>query len=90
MCSDLWERARGLLRAPEDALFAWSLLKEWVDGFIKNSRNRVKGKSIFACKKEREEYEDLNVIMTNVSQIPSLDDSFTDWDSDDVSILSFQ
>ena len=73
VCGELWERARDLLRAPEDALFAWSLLRDWIDGFIKNSRNRVKGKPVFACRREKEEYDDMAVIMANVAQIPALD-----------------
>ena len=87
ICSELWERARDLLRAPEDALFAWSLLRDWVEGFIRNSRNRVKGQPIFACRREKEEYDDLSVIMTNVAQIPALDDHLPVVDSSDVSII---
>ena len=81
-------RARDLLANPEDSLTAWVLLKEWVDGFIKNSRNRVKGQSVFISKREKAEYDDLNVIMTNVAAIPSLDDQSSDLDSAEVSVFS--
>ena len=78
MCEELWERARDLLRDPKDALVAWYLLKEWVDGFIKNSRHRVKGRPIFVSKREKSEYDDLSVIMTNIAAIPALDDHSSD------------
>ena len=87
VCSELWNRARDLLRSPEDALLAWSLLKDWVEGFIRNSRNREKGKPIFACAREKEEYDDLSVVMHNVAMIPALDSSSSDSDPSDVSIL---
>ena len=73
ICIDLWERARDLLRDPEDALVAWSLLRKWIEGFIKNSRNRPKDVPAFASKRERDEYYDMSDFMKVVSDIPLLD-----------------
>ena len=89
VCGELWERSRNLLRYPEDSLTAWCLLKDWIDGFIKNSRNRVKGQSVFISKRERVEYDDLNVILTNVAAIPSLDDHSSESCSAEVSFVTF-
>ena len=77
------------IRDPEDALVAWSLLKEWVDGFIKNSRNRVKGKPVFASRREKEEFDDLHVVLSNIADIPALDVDSPDSYSSDVSLHFF-
>ena len=88
VCAELWDKARDLIKEPEDALRAWYLLKEWVDGFIKNSRNRVKGDPIFVSKREKEEYDDLAVVFANIAAIPALDCQPLDFVSSEVSSLS--
>ena len=73
ICAELWDRARDYLNDPEDAMQAFRDLKLWVDGFIKNSRNRVKGDPIFVSKREKEEFDDLAVVFANIAAIPALD-----------------
>lgn len=73
VCRDLWERARNLLRDPEDAMQAFQLLRQWIEGFVKNSRKRKKGVSVFGSRREEKEYDDLKKMLGLIAEIPSLD-----------------
>ena len=37
ICADLWERAANS-DDPEDAIIAWNLLRKWIGGFARNSK----------------------------------------------------
>ena len=73
ICRDLWKRVRDVLNDPVDALEAWETLSKWVEGFVKNTRHRIRGQPIFANRNERFEYMDTAILMKNIAAIPELD-----------------
>ena len=72
VCEEVWERARDL-DEPQEAMRAFDALKEWIIGFRKNSRHRPKGMDHFYSKEERDAYQKLNAIHTNLKEIAKTD-----------------
>ena len=72
VCEEVWERARDL-DEPQEAMRAFDSLKAWIVGFRKNSRNRLKGMDHFYSREERDAYQELNVIHTNLKEIAKAD-----------------
>ena len=68
ICEDLWERSRDLDH-PDEAVEAFKILKVWVHGFRKNSRKRPKGMDHFHSQQERDDFQELNAIHTNLAAI---------------------
>ena len=77
VCQDLWARARDI-DAVDGAMRAFEALKEWITGFRKNSRHRVKGTDYFFDHNEREAFQDLHALHTNLKIAAKLDDPQVD------------
>ena len=73
-CTELWERARDL-DYPDDAVAAFQLIKEWVEGFRRNARARPRGVDHFFSPEERSAYDDLFAVHANLRLISGMDSS---------------
>ena len=73
-CDELWERARDL-DFPDDAITAFQMLKEWIEGFRRNARARPKGVDHFFDPQERCAYDDLFAVQPNLRLIARMDAS---------------
>ena len=59
-CENLWDRARDVEGDPELAASYWIVLKKWIVGFRKNSRDRAPGQHFFYDRDEYSEFLSLN------------------------------
>ena len=73
-CDELWDRAKDL-DCPDDAVAAFQMLKEWVEGFRRNARARPRGVDHFFDPQERIAYDDLYAVHANLRLINRLDSS---------------
>ena len=66
--------ATPLIKPSVTAVDAFKQLRHWVQGFVKNSRNRHRGVDIFFEPSERQELEEIEVVLrTYAPTSPPLD-----------------
>ena len=73
ICVDLWTRAQDYESNPADAYSAYELLRKWIYGFARNSRNRAKGQDYFADQEERDEFRRLTRVFSRAPSAPPRD-----------------
>ena len=85
-CEELWTRARNYESDPRSACLAWDILRRWVQGFIKNSKNRERGQDAFADMTEKAEFYSLNKIFKQFPEVSSRDSPLSPSSSHRVSV----
>ena len=73
ICQELWERAKDI-DSPVLATVAFDALEDWIAGFRRNSRHREKGVDYFFDPAEREAFQDLHALHTNLKIASQMDD----------------
>ena len=71
-CEELWQTAADS-DSPSAAIEAFHSLRHWIRGFVKNSKAREPGKDIFVDPAERMDFLELEILIRNIADIPSLD-----------------
>ena len=77
VCEDLLDRAVQF-EDPLAAKDAFTQLSDWVEGFVRNSKNRPAGMDVFFFPEERDDFETITVLLWNI-------DIILQWDEEDTS-----
>ena len=73
VCVDLWTSAKDYKENPAEASLAFDLLRKWIYGFARNSRNREKGQDYFADPEEKEDFLLLTQVFNRAPSAPPRD-----------------